>query len=407
MFCHNCGSKIKDTAKFCHNCGTTNIQEGHPTILQPIRPETKSSIKMIKGGIYRCGNCNYEGPSLKKTLDPWRWWYYIAIFLFFPILAIWIFLDTGLKNVCPSCNQRRKLKRLRYELMPEQKPTDPDTMRNRFHRNFAAGILILLIIFGVIGSLIDEETDTTTISNTAQTSNKIANNSNDTYNQSDVIASIVNIYCPSTVPGEEMSGGSGTIITDDGMILTNAHIVPQDETFIHVDETGCMVILPDVITGQPNEIYLAHPIVLPDLSDRYDLAFMEIYAAYYDEEKSEYAGAYPRKFPNFDDGGRCQNENVKLGETVRIFGYPAIGGGYSLTITDGIVSSFPGDDLIITSAKISYGNSGGLAVDKNGCMIGVPSMVNSDELESLGVIISTNLLNSFTDEVETYIASLE
>ena len=58
-------------------------------------------------------------------------------------------------------------------------------------------------------------------------------------------------------------------------------------------------------------------------------------------------------------------------------------------MTDGVVSSLLLEEgLMITSAKISFGNSGGLAVDGNGCMIGVPSMVVGDENESLGVIIS-------------------
>ncbi len=84
---------------------------------------------------------------------------------------------------------------------------------------------------------------------------------------------------------------------------------------------------------------------------------------------------------------------------MRIFGYPEISGGYSLTITDGVVSSLPGDGFVITSAKISNGNSGGLAVDRNGCMIGIPSMVSTDAHESLGVIISTGLIRNFSTEV--------
>jgi S1-C subfamily serine protease len=88
---------------------------------------------------------------------------------------------------------------------------------------------------------------------------------------------------------------------------------------------------------------------------------------------------------------------------VRIFGYPAISGGYSLTITDGIISSFPGGGEIVTSAKISRGNSGGLAVDKYGCMIGVPTLVSSDENESLGIIYSMSLVNEFTSEVSKYL----
>jgi len=260
----------------------------------------------------------------------------------------------------------------------------------------ATGIIVLIFIISIYSQ--------------SSNNNSTSNNSIDqtySYNQSEVVSSVVNIFCPSTVPSEDAIGGSGTIITEDGVILTNSHIIPQDKTNIHVDEQGCLVVLPDPITGQTKDVYLAHPIVINDLSDKYDLAYMKIYAAFYDEDKKEYAGVYPRKFPAFDDTTRCKNENVQLGEPVRIFGYPAISGGYSLTITDGVVSSFPGEGLIVTSAKISHGNSGGLAVDRYGCMIGIPSMVSSDEAESLGVIISMQLINQFSNEVSTYLDSLK
>lgn len=219
------------------------------------------------------------------------------------------------------------------------------------------------------------------------------------FSQDDIIASVVNIYCPN-IENEEFGGGSGTIITDDGLIITNSHIIPQDEENLFVGDEGCIVVLPDSITGQAKDMYLAHPIVLNQISDKYDLAFMEIYAPYSDDESQLYLSEYPRKFPMFNDTDRCKDEYIKLGEPVRIYGYPAISGGYSLTITDGIVSSFPGDGLLITSAKVSQGNSGGLAVDKRGCMIGIPAMVSYDAAESLGVIISSDLINSFIYEVK-------
>ena len=58
---------------------------------------------------------------------------------------------------------------------------------------------------------------------------------------------------------------------------------------------------------------------------------------------------------------------------------------------DGVVSSFAGNGLILTSAKIDHGNSGGLAVDRNGCFMGIPSAANKGEFESLGIIISPDL----------------
>lgn len=214
----------------------------------------------------------------------------------------------------------------------------------------------------------------------------------------DIASAVVNIYCEGETE-EESSGGSGTIFSEDGLVLTNAHIIPESaKDDLYVDDTLCLVILPDPDTGSPNEIYYAYPIFAGELSDEYDLAFMQIHDVFYDFEEGIAYGEYPKKFPAYADKNKCADDYVKLGEPIRVYGYPAISGGYALTITDGVVSSLLVDEgLIITSAKISYGNSGGLAVDQNGCMIGIPSMVTGDENESLGIIISNDLLNEFID----------
>lgn len=263
------------------------------------------------------------------------------------------------------------------------------------------GIVVLLAIYGTVDPSLSESSNTENV-NSETTVSQQNTTENKGYNQDEVVSSVVNIFCPSTVRNEDTSGGSGTILNEEGVILTNSHIIPQDKKNLHVDEQGCMVVLPDPKTGQPKEVYWGHPVVIPEISDQYDLAFISIYSAFYDEETKEYQGTYPKKFPAFDDTTRCNSEDLKLGEAVRIFGYPAISGGYSLTITDGLVSSFPGDGLIVTSAKISHGNSGGLAVDEDGCMVGVPSMVSSDDSESLGVIYSMHLVRQFADKATEF-----
>ena len=213
---------------------------------------------------------------------------------------------------------------------------------------------------------------------------------------SDIASSVVNIYCEGST---DITGGSGTIITEEGLVLTNAHIIPSDAQTSNSD-IQCLVILPDPEDGSPDEIYYAQPLVFPEISEKYDLAFLTIDDVFINDEGVP-QGDYPKRFPAYESSRYCKNENVKLGEPVRIYGYPAISGGFALTITDGIVSSLlPAEGLIITSAKISHGNSGGLAVDQYGCRIGIPSMVSSDENESLGVIISNNLIFDFTDEVK-------
>ncbi len=226
-----------------------------------------------------------------------------------------------------------------------------------------------------------------------------------------IISSVVNVWCPrhdvEFSLESEGTGGSGTILYPEGIIITNSHLFPQDDEFIYIHEKGCFIILPDSDTGLPSEIYLGTPIVMPGLSDDYDLAFIEIYDVYTDPDDGYVYGYYPREFPFFDDTYTCTDEYIKLGEPLIVYGYPLISGGYSLTITEGIVSSFTEDGLIVTSAKISEGNSGGLAVDRHGCMLGIPTLISFDEYESLGIIIPSELIVEFIEQVFELIENLD
>lgn len=247
------------------------------------------------------------------------------------------------------------------------------------------GIIIVILMITIV-VLVLNNNNTQSISNADRRDQEIA-------------SSVVNIYCTGKKE-KDASGGSGTILTDEGLILTNAHIIPEGSE----DTASCLVILPNPKSGTPDEIYTAYPIVIPDISEKYDLAFVKVDDVFYDHEEGKAYGEYPKTFPAYDPNKYCKEEDLKLGESVRIYGYPAISGGYALTITDGVVSSLmPNEGLIFTSAKISHGNSGGLAVDQYGCRIGVPAMVNGDDYESLGIIISNDLIYEFIDELRSVI----
>jgi len=232
------------------------------------------------------------------------------------------------------------------------------------------------------------------------------NNHNTATKYAEVAESVVNIMCPyASEPfsiDSDGTGGSGTIMDDSGLVVSNSHIIPQGKDILNISEEGCFVILPDAITGSPKEIYIATPIVFNELSDEYDLAFLTINDVYTDKDGEKY-GVYPKKFPAFDDTGRCKDEQINLGESVRILGYPVSSGGYNLTITDGIVSSFSDNGSVLTSAKIDQGNSGGLAIDENGCMIGIPSAVSEGEYDKLGVIIPASTLVDFINKADKII----
>lgn len=269
-------------------------------------------------------------------------------------------------------------------------PIEKHSWFYRFASLVGVGVLVTIVVFAIF-------TPEDNIEPTQQTSTNSSLPPN-------VAEAVVNVYCP--YAGEAMSfdskgfGGSGTVVTDSGIVLTNSHVIPQDEDSINTNVEGCFVIFPDQMTGSPKEIYLAEPMVLNDISDKYDLAFLEINDVYVDPGGTKY-GAYPKTFPTLTDEN-CDDENLELGEKILVYGYPSSTGGISLTVTEGLVSTMTNDG-IYTSAKIDQGNSGGLATDAKGCFIGVPSAVSSGEFESYGIIVPTYVVSDFMDEVSSLI----
>ncbi len=200
-------------------------------------------------------------------------------------------------------------------------------------------------------------------------------------NLNDNTKSVVGIWC------DNDQGGSRTIFTTDGIVLTNNHVIEG--------ATLCKITIPNSLTGGIEEIYEATPIIVSKLSKKYDVATLKINAAYIDSSGKTW-GTYPTNFSSFIIPKTCDvSEPSKLGDSVRVYGYPVTSGGYNLTITDGIISSFSDEGNILTSAQIDSGNSGGLAIDQNGCWLGMPSAVVSGNYQNLGVVIPGNIIQIF------------
>src|SRR5215211_5326582 len=203
----------------------------------------------------------------------------------------------------------------------------------------------------------------------------------------------LSIIVRGVVDGEEQliwyAVGSGTVVSPDGLILTNQHLITPagvDEKLaeletqlagegksadLRVDAERFMVAISD---GRhlPDPRYVARVVAEdPDL----DLAVLRIDA----DERGASLDPETLDLPILPLGS---SDAVNLGETVHVFGFPAIGSG-SLTYTIGIVSGFlfeegiDGTAWINTDAVTSGGNSGGAAVNDAGQLIGVPTSGSS------------------------------
>ena len=169
--------------------------------------------------------------------------------------------------------------------------------------------------------------------------------------------------------------GSGVILTEDGYIVTNNHVVENaDEMTVKLND---------------NREFKAR-IIGTDKST--DLALIKI----------EAKGLQAIKVGN--------SNNLKLGEWVL-----AIGNPFSLTstVTAGIVSAkarslnaTPGsiDSFIQTDAAINPGNSGGALVNAKGELVGINAMLYSQtgSFSGYGFAIPTAIMNKVVDDLRTY-----
>ena len=174
---------------------------------------------------------------------------------------------------------------------------------------------------------------------------------------------------------KRVGAGSGVILTEDGYIVTNNHVVENAEEM--------------TVKLNDNREFKAR-IIGTDKST--DLALIKI----------EAKGLQAIKVGNSD--------NLKLGEWVL-----AIGNPFSLTstVTAGIVSAkartlnaTPGsiDSYIQTDAAINPGNSGGALVNTRGELIGINAMLYSQtgSFSGYGFAIPTSIMNKVVADLKQY-----
>ena len=156
------------------------------------------------------------------------------------------------------------------------------------------------------------------------------------------------------------SSGTGSILTPDGLVLTNNHVIARGESG-KLYSNLVVYFKPSPISGD-NTKDLKKP-YLVDVVARdagLDLALLQV--------KNPPPGLRP--LPIGD------SEEVDIGENVAAIGHP--GGGGLWTLTTGTVSSKRRDqkrDIFQTDTAINPGNSGGPLLDEYARLVGVNTFV--------------------------------
>ena len=167
--------------------------------------------------------------------------------------------------------------------------------------------------------------------------------------------------------------GSGVIVTDDGHVVTNEHVI-----------RGASRVK---IISLDNNVYSAKIVGIDTITD---IALL----------KSDFKG----KAISFSDSSA-----VKIGDVVLAIGNPF---GVGQTLTKGIISRTnsghitenPLDEFLQSDAAINPGNSGGAMVNIKGDLIGINTMNLSlgGGSDGIGLAVPSNLVRNITQQLIKY-----
>jgi serine protease Do len=174
------------------------------------------------------------------------------------------------------------------------------------------------------------------------------------------------------LPDQQQQGlGSGVIITADGYVLTNNHVV-EDADDVRVS------------IGESNKRYVAKVVGRDAFTD---IAVLKIDAA------------------NLSPATFGDSDQLQVGDVVLAIGNPF---GVGQSVSRGIVSALsrgvgigPFEDYIQTDAAINPGNSGGALLDTDGRVIGINSAIlsRSGGFAGVGFAIPINLVRSVAEQI--------
>lgn len=183
--------------------------------------------------------------------------------------------------------------------------------------------------------------------------------------------------------GLRRAGGSGVIVSADGYIVTNAHVV-AGATRIQVQLSSNGTAAGRSIVRPPGRVL---PARLIGLDAETDLALLKV-------------DAEGLRFLELAD-----SDMVRQGQLVVAVGSPSgLESSMSMGVISAVARQLQSDDRVIylqTDAPINPGNSGGALVDIEGRLVGINTMIltQSGGSEGLGFAVPSNVVRFVIDQM--------
>lgn len=305
-------------------------------------------------------------------------------------------MDDKINDMMTDNEVDNKFDSMTNDNVKEKKHFKKEHKSNKKRRNAAFALIIVAMMItstclGFVGGVVANKfLATNKADGVTSTEIPVASTSTDSSEKMDVSSvvkavqsSVVSIECQSESEANRYSfgesatttsAGSGVIITSDGYIATNNHVVE-----------GASKI---TVTTADSKSYTAK---LVGRDEQTDIAVLKIEAT------------------GLKNATLGKSSSLEVGDEVVAIGNPL--GELSGTVTNGIVSALNREvtienetmSLIQTNASINAGNSGGGLFDKNGLLVGVVNAKASGEnVEGLGFAIPIDTAKEVIEQIMDY-----
>jgi len=260
--------------------------------------------------------------------------------------------------------------------------------------------LIILIILastasGFVGGYFGSTQENNNQQSSQQANKEIIDNESDLITQiaKEVGESVVSVDVTSQATRQSLFGGpqsftqesagTGVIVNEDGVIITNRHVIPRGLSSVSVTLSDGTTLEDVEVIGRTND------------SDTLDIAFLKV---------------KDKKGKTLKAAKLGDSSKMEVGDKVVAIGNAL--GQFQNTVTSGIISGYgrsveAGDEtstetlqnLFQTDASINQGNSGGPLVNTNGEVIGINTAVAGGGAENIGFAIPINDIQGLINSV--------